>query len=775
MLAVGSPGDLECSHRARLFPLPCLPRPVCKSPSGSARVRLRRALERSVVALTNAAVRTLNRMYDTPTSRRPPVLQFNSHSHSSDKIPPSAAPVSSTSQLRLLVRLREQVAAFVQKTRAWRPHGPTRDTAKAIPSDVLLSLLAAAADPRSQAGTPHSPSSSLPDRPSTEGPLPPAAEWPSITLPLCASVSSHPTVVVPLRASRVALPEQLQLVPLLSVLPPDVAVTYAEPDSPTLLRSELDVLILNTAAPLRAPRIAGSRTEYVRLVRRMCDAGLLQFTARPKAVNGVFTVAKDADTDRLIIDAQPANRLFIDSPHVNLPNPSHLVLMQVPTGACMFAGKTDLSNYYHHLALPEWMRPYFALPALTAAELASLGLPGDAAHPMCVSLPMGFLHAVYLAQTAHEHVVYSSGALRREDNLLRMTGPLLTDRSATHGIVIDDFFLFSLSRSAATAQFQRVLAAYRAAGFVVKDSKVVAPTSDSLKIIGFDVCGSDASITPAADSSLSLIAATLAVLRAGVVTGAGMAHLLGRWTWLLLLRRPALSLLQHVYRFVAVARGRRFNLWPSVRRELLHLLGVLPLLRASLSAPLFHRAVASDASELAAGVVSTPLTQPLADVLWPLCSSRRHAHTQAILQADSAVNPLRHLDSLPSDEAQLVQAEAAAFHRCYAAVRTCRWATIVSKPWRDPEHINALELRAVLLACHWVLSHPSAACRRVLLLVDSTVALYALWKGRSSAYSILGVLRKINPLLLAGDLTLLTGWLPSEVNPADAPVGYTWT
>jgi hypothetical protein len=196
---------------------------------------------------------------------------------------------------------------------------------------------------------------------------------------------------------------------------------------------------------------------------------------------------------------------------------------------------------------------------------------------------------------------------------------------------------------------------------------------------------------------------------------------------------------------------------------------MLPLLRASLDAPLFHRAIASDASELAAGVVSTPLTQPLTDVLWPLCSSRRNAHTQAILHAGSATNPLRSLDRLTPEQSAHIRAEAAAFDFCYSATRACRWGTVISRAWNDVEHINVLELRAVLLAAHWVVSHPSAVSRRVLLLVDSTVALYALWKGRSSSYPLLAVLRKISALLLVGGLTLLAGWIPSEVNPADAP------
>ena len=106
----------------------------------------------------------------------------------------------------------------------------------------------------------------------------------------------------------------------------------------------------------------------------------------------------------------------------------------------------------------------FALPPLTPTELASIGAPTGNAYPMCLTLPMGFSHAVYIAQTGHEHIVYSSGALRPQDSLLRMTSPIVSSDRVLHGIVIDDFFLFSLNRDLAGQTLQRVLLAYRAAG-----------------------------------------------------------------------------------------------------------------------------------------------------------------------------------------------------------------------------------------------------------------------------------------------------------------------
>jgi hypothetical protein len=127
----------------------------------------------------------------------------------------------------------------------------------------------------------------------------------------------------------------LHIVPLARVLPPDLASAYGHDASPTLLRPPRQVCALNEVAPLRAPRIAGTRREYVKLVGRLVQQGMVGFTATPRAVNGVFAVGKDADSDRLIIDAQPANRLFVDAPPVSLPNPSHLVQLQVPRGQRM--------------------------------------------------------------------------------------------------------------------------------------------------------------------------------------------------------------------------------------------------------------------------------------------------------------------------------------------------------------------------------------------------------------------------------------------------------
>ncbi len=748
----------EFLHRARLLPLPLLtaaPRPPC---STSSRIRHRLKLQRTIVAITNRCICTLNRMYSAPSTRHPPPPYIFRNSSQPDInmscscCRPSDR--SSSAQQRVLALLRARCAAFVFDARTWTvPHSHACD----IGPSVLDALMGLSSTNRAAGGRPlPSPATSDGHDADLQDPfLQVAAD--DLTLPSESAFSSASTTVVPLLADRISLPQQLRIVPMLSVLPPAIAAQYTEAASPALLRSSTEVFVLNHLRPLKPPRVAGSRAEYVKLVGRLLNQGMVAFTNRPKAVNGVFAVAKDSDSDRLIIDAQPCNRLLVDPPHVDLPGPAHLAQMHVPAGATMSTGKSDLSNYYHHYGLPEWMQPYLALPPLTPAELASIGAPTDAAFPMCVSMAMGLSHAVYIAQTGHEHIVYSSGALKREDSLLHLVSPDVPADRALHGILIDDFFLFSLDRHLAEQTLTRVLAAYRAAGFVVKESKVVMPTSQPVKVIGFDVDGRKGSIRLPQDSQADLARSTLAAIRAHELTGRQLARLIGRWTWVVMLRRPVLAVLQHVYSFSRVAQCRRFRVWPSVRRELGMLLSLLPLLTADLRSPVSHRAFASDASELAGGVVSAVLAPPLAAKLWPLCSTRRLATCQALVNAGRV------------DVHALTGEIAATFDQFYAAVEEAGWRTIVSKPWEGAEHINCLELRAALLAVHRALSSPSALSSRVYLLVDSMVAFFSLWKGRSSSPALLLILRKISALLLAGGISLLPGWIPSALNPADAP------
>lgn len=441
--------DLSSIHRARLFPLPFLSA-TCKSSVGSARSRYRAKVATMITSITNRCILTLNLLYHpayatnmSHTTTLPPfVLNESDNNSSFNSFPSFSSPFCSSSQFRLLSRIRTQCATFVLTARAWCHSEPACDI-RPDDTDAMLTSIGITDPVGQRFEAMHLPESLSVTHSYSfiEGEIP-LAEWSSVPLPLKPTFSSASSSLTLIRADRIALPDNLHIIPLVNVLPPEMAHLYSLPSSPSLLRDPIEIALLNVNSPVARPRILGPRHEYVKLIDRLRREGMIDFTDSPRAVNGVFAVRKDRDTDRLIIDAQPANRLFVDSPYVNLPNPSHLVQLLVPEGSTLFIGKLDLSNFYHHLGLPRWMTLYFALPPLTESELSSIGIvdPQGARWPVCLTLPMGFSHAVYLAESIHEHVLYSSGALRPEDNILCLTVPEVPPVRPLHGIIIDDFF-----------------------------------------------------------------------------------------------------------------------------------------------------------------------------------------------------------------------------------------------------------------------------------------------------------------------------------------------
>jgi hypothetical protein len=637
------------------------------------------------------------------------------------------------------------------------------------------------------------------------------------------------TNIMPLQAHRVSLPDtSLHIISMTSVLPQHIAQQYDTNSQHQLLRSPMEYDVLNAAYPLRRPSTGGSRSEYLLLMQRLYAIGMISFTTQPKAINGIFTVYKDDCTDRLIIDAQPANRHFIDCPAVSLPDPSHLTQLYIPHGQTMYTGKSDLANYYHQIGLPQWMQQYFCLPALTLDELSTIDTnitthssSNVRVYPMCLTLPMGFSHSVYIAQSIHEHILYSQQVIHPCDNI--MVNPSFQQHSdidfqqhVKHGIYIDDLFHFSCSLSASQQYHHAVLQAYSKVGFIVKQSKVIAPTCQPVKVLGMMIDGQQHTIYPPTSVQLSLLVTTYELLtqcnhhqynNSVSITGHQLSRLMGNWTWCLLLRRPTLSILQHTYRFIGIAQHKLFQLWKCVKHELVMLISVLPLLSCNLSAHTFRHIMATDASSTGVGVVSTPFKHnyftTLQQYVQFYCSSRNNASTLVDMNtlmkyyathqhndqsgyyiidtppAAAAAKPstISPTSTSPSSTSTAIPLSAtdvyvdsvaniSAFHQ---SIESTTWKTIVSKSWQHAEHINQLELRAILLMLHWVCTHPSAIHSRVYCLMDSIVAFYICWKGRTSKSNCLFIYRKIAALLLSSDIVLLSGWIPSATNPADHP------
>jgi Reverse transcriptase (RNA-dependent DNA polymerase) len=581
--------------------------------------------------------------------------------------------------------------------------------------------------------------------------------------------------IVPIQSARISLPETLNNLSIISLLPYPERLRY-ESESAGLILSESDrqirlqqLRMTGRRLPSQTPRAMELPGEYARLIKRLLAIGMISFTKNPVCVNGIFGVKKDDISDRLIIDARRANTYFIVPPKVKLPSPSDIIQLRILNQEIVVAGKMDLSNYYHQLGLPHWLHRYFALPPLSAAELGLNSIeyaPSDLVYPCCATLPMGWSHSVYVAQLIHERVLYEplDGFVRipplsRSDSINHLHDPRIN--RVVHAVYIDDLVVIGpLSRQAEIQSiYDHIIETYKRFRLPVKESKCVRPTDTPIDIIGIRFNGRDGAVGLSLERHHKVMTATVHLLSLPSVSGHSLSVVIGHWTWHLLLRRPVLSVLQRSYSFIAKYANVSHPLWPKVRRELLLLMSLSPTLQSSLRAQLSDYTVATDASTLGAGVVVTETRDNLIHSLWPLTMSLHQlsSHDSEELLENSSIS---EDESLPVIDSII--------NLAYSAVSDSRWSTIISSQWHhEGEHINALELRAVLLAARWILSHSSTVTSRTLVIVDSSVVYYILRKGRSSSSALLSVYRRLAAFLLAADIYFVPCWVPSAHNPAD--------
>ena len=103
-----------------------------------------------------------------------------------------------------------------------------------------------------------------------------------------------------------------------------------------------------------------------------------------------------------------------------------------------------------------------------------------------------------------------------------------------------------------------------------------------------------------------------------------------------------------------------------------------------------------------------------------------------------------------------------------AEVKRWRWKVVVSYR-RGGEHINSLELYAVLVSLRWRFRAAANIGKRAVHFVDSQVVQGVLVKGRSSSRLLMRTLRSANALLQCACCFMVYGYTKTGENPADAP------
>ena len=97
-----------------------------------------------------------------------------------------------------------------------------------------------------------------------------------------------------------------------------------------------------------------------------------------------------------------------------------------------------------------------------------------------------------------------------------------------------------------------------------------------------------------------------------------------------------------------------------------------------------------------------------------------------------------------------------------------KWKGVFSCKWQRAEHINALEMRSILLALQWRAMHLKEYECRAVHLTDSYVCMSIISKGRTSSDQLHGILRRISAICFGFGILPILVHVESTENPTDA-------
>lgn len=512
---------------------------------------------------------------------------------------------------------------------------------------------------------------------------------------------------------------------------------------------------------------------YPRLVLRLLRAGMAELRERKDGVveNSIFGVWKRPGLEqRLIWAGNRSNRLFRpEASSIELPTPDLLATMYLAEGDELVLGGCDISQQYNRLAVVKELIPLLGLPGLPASKVMA-SVDDRIVVPCLKVVPMGATFAVMLAQSVSRAIV--NRVLLTEGKPPWSTASVLdhdiSDEQATV-VYLDDINAVSTSDESCNEFVERVRVELRLAGLPTSTSKdIIADQAESAEALGLTWWRSGC-LTPKPAVIVKILRQTTRFIGTRFGSPNGMRRLLGLWIWIFLLRRPLLSVFQDVFTFSRRDRPSASQRIPDgALVELNVALDLLPLAFADLRRPLSCKLFASDASLRGAGVVYTQ-RDDMKDFLTRISETRSRKgwpRTLRLHGLDAGAHDL-DLNELCDDQLDARMTVSDDFE---SALASCSFKVAISTPWRFRNTlIDELELQASLLAVRRMVKDPSLHGTRVPHLLDSTVGLGALAKGRSGIPRLNTVCRKIASFLLPVNLFLLAHWVPSRLNPADDP------
>ena len=534
------------------------------------------------------------------------------------------------------------------------------------------------------------------------------------------------------------------------------------------------------------PRVSVRADRYnkVELYKKLAASGRLQplvpGTFSKTYTSGLFSVMKDAEKDRLILDGRPAN--LLDRPQTRwckaMASASSLAGLYIEDDRVVYASGEDLKDFFYQFVVnnERLCRNVLSDPiSLSEAEkvfgtVDKKYVKDGEVWVGLSTLAMGDCCSVEFSQCSHLSLMLRDGIAEVKELLTLYSPP---PRGLLQvGIVVDDLVVLEhLLRSdmkreetVGASRAAKARAAYKRVGLQSNEKKAFSNKACS-RFWGIELDGDKGLLRC---SSLRLWPITVVTVRTcmlGLATVGLLEAIAGSWVSLLGVRRKLFSLLDIVFEPLSIKDQKMvIRLSDEIKSELLAVAVMGSLAVVNLRASYAPFVCATDASMGWMAAVRAPLPEKICRELG------RHTIRKGVwakLLPPHAAWCRSH-GILPAEEELPEGEEPYTVHPLWEVIARTLWYT---ETWRKPVgkslHVNVLELRAHLMEERRLSA--SYRSKRVPYGIDSQVCLGAVVKGRAASKALNYELRKSIPWAIGSDLYSLPMYYPSEYNRADGP------
>lgn len=540
------------------------------------------------------------------------------------------------------------------------------------------------------------------------------------------------------------------------------------------------------SSELPSVKVRGSRNNKMKLLEKLDASKRLKLLPAGQIArgfeNGLFSIPKDSEKDRMVLDArrpnsrEEAEKRWIQS----LGAVSQLSHVFLSSSEVLLLHAEDLRDFYHAFQVSEQRTARNALKMLVRpSQVEHLSCFEDKMRqeallvPCLATLAMGDLNAVAFGQTSHLAVILRTQELKVADFLGLKMRP--SRKRVRAGLMIDDFVIFETIKKEELEELRgkpspgaevvaKIRTAYDDVGLPRHSGKAVEQALKG-ECWGMEIDGSAGVVRPSLKRVIPLSNIILQLVQLGKASVGLLELVAGALCSVFQVRRRLMASLHEIY---AAQRGRDRRdvvaMSSQLKDELMMSLALMMVSVIDMRLEPGEWLVATDASSTTeAGVACRVGKQRMQEF-------QRYALQKGLW--NRLVSPTR---AYLRERAELGEDEELPEELEYNMPPL--WQEIVEtqafEPFGKPEvkkkreHINLKEISASLKAeTRYGRQWPSSY---FVNLQDSQVSLAALVKGRSSSWSINQKLRKSIPNHLGFNTRPFYGFVRSKYNPGDDP------